>query len=98
MGVHSYCLVGNSLEAPRDVAGIGGARVDVARSGGLGVWYTEHDAVPAADADAIRAHHAVVQSAMTPDHTPVPLRFGQWFASASDALEQVAMDEAKWLE
>jgi hypothetical protein len=96
MGVHVYCIVASSLDAPRELTGITGARVDAAQTKRLAVWYSEHDVAPAADDVAIRAHHAVVQSAMTAEHTPVPVRFGQWFGSVGDALAQVSAEEAKW--
>src|SRR5688572_15613666 len=97
MGAHIYCIVARSLDAPRELTGIAGARVEAALAAHLGVWYSEHDAAPAADAAAIRAHHAVVQAAMTPAQTPIPVRFGQWFGSVGNAVAQVSAEEAKWL-
>lgn len=98
MGAHIYCIVARGKQPAGDLAGIAGARVAAAHGARLGVWYSEHDAAPAADALAVRAHHAVVQSAMTRTFTPVPVRFGQYFASVEPALEQIFAEEAKWLE
>ena len=98
MGAHIYCIVAHGREPPSGLTGIAGARVAAARGARLGVWYSEHGAPPAADAGAVRAHHAVVESAMTPELTPVPVRFGQWFGGVDAALEQVGAEAAKWLE
>ena len=98
MGVHIYCIVARGQQPDGELAGVGGATVLAAHAPRLAVWYSEHDAPPAADEAAIRAHHAIVQTAMTPERTPVPVRFGQWFAGVHAALEQVAAEETKWLE
>jgi hypothetical protein len=98
MGAHIYCIVPGGWQPAGDLAGIAETRVAAAHSTRLGIWFSEHAAPPAADAAAIRAHHTVIQAAMTPELTPVPVRFGQWFAAAGDALAEVGAEEAKWLE
>jgi len=98
MGVHIYCIVARDQQPAGELAGVRGARVVGAHGPQLGVWYSEHDAPPAPDETAIRAHHAVVLAAMTPQHTPVPVRFGQWFACVHAALEHIGAEENKWVE
>jgi hypothetical protein len=97
MGFHSYCLVPRGRRPDAQLTGLDGAPVFLTDAAHLGVWCSEHAAPPAVDAKSVRTHNRVIESAMSPTVTPVPLRFGQWF----DTLERIrnAVDEnaTAWL-
>lgn len=95
MGLHAYCVVHATSPAPA-VAGIGGTPVIVLDAGALALWCTVHDAPPGPGIGAIRAHNAVIAAAMDIRHTPVPLRFGQWFIDADAARCLILRDAARW--
>jgi hypothetical protein len=101
MGLHLYCIapaahIPESTNGP-SVTGIGGAPVEAVVAGSLSLWVSAHESPPAASLDAIREHHNVVTAAMTPVVTPVPVRFGQYFADAAAARESIGTSHEKWL-
>lgn len=49
-------------------------------------------------AAAVQQHDRVVRAAMSREHTPVPVRFGQWFADTDEACTAIAADAARWQE
>lgn len=97
MGVHVYCVVPAGLEPGPDLYGVEGAAVNRIDAGAVALWASGHALAPRADIDAVRAHNQVVAAAMDHETTPVPIRFGQWFADPADAAERTAADSARWL-
>ena len=96
MGLHIYCIVPAGHPIPADCLGLDDRRPVAVDAGSLALWATPHDAFIAPSVAALRTHNDVVRAAMTSHITPVPLRFGQWFASRDDAVERVIEDSAKW--
>lgn len=96
MGVHVYCIV------PADLAaagyGIADQPVRALVSGPLAAWYSEHAVQPPATLESMRRHDAVIRSACSERVTPVPLRFGQWFASDDQLRARVLEQQQQWLE
>ncbi len=95
MGLHLYAIT-RSASPPSNIRGIDDSTVQQVEYDGLVLIVSEHDAAPAASMDAVRAHNAVVVSAMTPDVTPVPVRFGQYFSDAAAAVASVSTSHEKW--
>lgn len=96
MGVHVYCVVPAGLEPAPELHGVEGATVLRVDAGAVALWASEHSAAPRADIGSVRAHNDVVAAAMDREVTPVPIRFGQWFANAADAAERTAADSERW--
>lgn len=95
MGLHPYCIT-PAGHAPGDATGLGGMPVVAVTAAGLAAWASEHAEPVPASVDAVRAHDAVIRSAMTPHVTPVPLRFGQWAASPAVLRERLVEHAARW--
>ncbi|MGH7447316.1 MAG: GvpL/GvpF family gas vesicle protein [Longimicrobiales bacterium] len=98
MGLHIYCIVPAGHPVPDDCFGIDARRPFIVNAGRLAAWATEHDTRPVPSIAAIRSHNDVVSAAMTPRVTPVPMRFGQWFADREGAAEVIEQEEAKWTD
>ncbi|HSJ06918.1 MAG TPA: GvpL/GvpF family gas vesicle protein [Longimicrobiales bacterium] len=96
MGVHVYCVVPAGFGPPDGTRGIEGEAVGFGDAGMVGCWMSRHDSRPAPTAESIRVHNDVVKAGMTDDVTPVPLRFGQWFADADTAVAEVGSDAERW--
>jgi hypothetical protein len=96
MGLHIYCIVPAGHPIPADCLGLDDRRPVAEDAGILALWATPHDASIVPSVAALRTHNDVVRAAMTSHITPVPLRFGQWFASRVDAVERVVEDSGKW--
>lgn len=88
MGLYVYCLGRSGHPEPGQVTGIGGAPVRDERIADLRVWVSDLSRPPAASLDGIRAHNAVVEAAAT-EATPLPFRFGQWFATRNDLVRSL---------
>lgn len=95
-GVYLYGIVRPAAAPAPPAAGIDDAVVELAAAGGIGWWLSCHEARPAITESAVRRHNDVVRSAMSGTHTPVPLRFGQWFSDVDAARDAVAADPARW--
>jgi hypothetical protein len=96
LGLHAYCITGGLLPPP-GLAGLTGIAVQALSSAGIAAWYSEHVRPPATGLDEVRAHDAVVRAALTDDGTPIPLRFGQWFAERADLRRQLEARREHWL-
>jgi hypothetical protein len=96
MGVHLYCIVPAGCAPPAALAGVGGAAVATAGDGALLCWLSEHASRPVPTVEHAAEHHAVVQAVVRAGVTPVPLRFGQWFATAAAAAEAVGARGGEW--
>jgi hypothetical protein len=97
MGTHLYCILPAAVEPPADLAGVAGAPVQPLVAGPVCCWASRHGQRPQPTAAAATAHHAVVHAALDHGVTPVPLRFGQWFADSDEAVTAIAGDSAAWL-
>jgi hypothetical protein len=98
VGLHTYCIVPAGLAPPPGLCGIDGAPVTAVPCPPLACWVSAHDDRPTADAGAVRTHNAVAVAAMDRVTTPVPARFGQWFADAPGVAAEVARQADQWLE
>lgn len=96
MGLHIYCIVPAGHPIPADCLGLDDRQPVALAAGSLALWATPHDTVIVPSVAALRTHNDVVRAAMTLHITPVPLRFGQWFASRDDAVERVVEESGKW--
>jgi hypothetical protein len=89
MGIYVYCIGRLSHPQPAGVDGIGGAEVRVEDVVGFAAWVSDLDAPPAPSLERVRVHNAVVEAA-TAEKTPLPFRFGQWFASRDEMIHSLA--------
>jgi hypothetical protein len=94
--VHVYCVMPAGSVPDPGVQGVGDAAVRVIETAGLAFWVSEHDRRPAAGTEAATAHHRVVAAGMNSAVTPVPVRFGQWFAGEDAAAAALAADGDRW--
>jgi hypothetical protein len=88
MPTYLYCLVPSADATdppPVTPPGLDGAAVRVLPAGALEAWVsTISTSAPPATVDAVRAHDAVVSSALATGRTPLPARFGQsWLSDAA---------------
>ncbi len=83
MGIYAYCLGQKHHPHPGDVTGLSDAPVHDEEIAGFRVWVSDLPRAPAASLDGIRIHNAVVEAASV-HATPLPFRFGQWFASREE--------------
>lgn len=88
-GCYVYCVVAPERRPPPDLVGLEDRAVRRLTSGPVALWVSELDARPSPSLERIRRHNEVVEAAMTESDSPVPMRFGQWFASRTELLEEV---------
>lgn len=89
MGLYLYCI---GPEGHRPGAGLRGLEeepVHPLEAGGLTVWASSLEAPPSPSPGRIRRHDRVIRTATAGAVTPLPLRFGQWFATRREAVESV---------
>lgn len=98
MGIHLYCVVPQGTVPPAPLVGLEDRRVDVLDAGAVACWCSTHERPPQASAAALQRHNAVAAAAMTADVTPVPVRFGQWFAERDAAAAKAGDEGDRWLE
>jgi hypothetical protein len=96
MGLHTYCIVSAGRQPPPGLRGIDDGAVREIDVVDLAVWTSSHATPPTATLDAVRAHSAVVASAMDRTCTPVPIRFGHWLETESALAERVGAEHARW--
>lgn len=91
MGLYLYCVAAPDHPDPAGVKGIEGAHVRALDidTAGLRTWVSTFDAAPTASLEHVRAHNAVVEAAAEV-RTPLPMRFGQWFASERELAAALA--------
>jgi hypothetical protein len=95
MALHVYCIVRQSEAAP-DLHGLHDAPVLAVDAGPIALWCSHLEAAPVADAATLRTHNAVITAAMSEQHTPVPVRFGQSFPDAGAARSRTLDDVDRW--
>jgi hypothetical protein len=98
MGLHVYCIVPAVHPPPAGLSGVDGSAVTLVTAHDLGLWVSQHDSAPAPALEAVRVHNEVVQAAMGPEVTPVPVRFGQWLDDAAAAAARLDADRDRWAE
>lgn len=82
-GFYLYCVGRPDHPEPRGLEGIDAAPVWPLDMPGLRAWVSPLDAAPAASLERVRMHNAVVEASADVS-TPLPMRFGQWFASEAE--------------
>jgi hypothetical protein len=92
--LYLYCVRAADHPPPAELAGVGGAAVMQLVRGGLSAWYSVLPRVSPGE-EALRAHEMVVREALR-TATPVPFRFGTWFAH-QEALEELLRREEEQL-
>lgn len=95
-GLYLYCVGGPEHPEPTELEGIDGIAVRSLETPGLRVWVSAMESAPAATLDRVRMHNAVVEASTARD-TPLPMRFGQWFASETE-LEAAMAERGPRLE
>ena len=88
MGTYVYCVVPANHVPPPGLAGLDQAAVTLCQIAGLGLWTSSRATAPQPSAEAARTHNDVVQAAITPEITPVPIRFGQWLDREVELAER----------
>jgi hypothetical protein len=96
MGVLVYCILPGGTLPPSGLTGIHGAGISALPAGPLSCWTSTLSAAPDVSAENVAAHNTVVQAAMDGAATPVPLRFGQWFAADAEAAARIAEEASRW--
>lgn len=81
-GLYLYCIAPARHGPPDDLRGLDDAAVLGRESGEMTLWVTRTAERPAPSLDRVRRHNRVVAASVTETTTPLPMRFGQWFADA----------------
>jgi hypothetical protein len=92
VGIYAYCVVPPAQHPRPDLNGIDGSAVELLEVGEVGLWVSRTER-PKVSVEAVQAHNAVVEAAVTERVTPVPLRFGQWVEDL-DKLRSLAAEHA----
>lgn len=90
-GIYAYVLLPSAVEPPPGLEGHGGEPVRWRELDRIWVWYSTASSCPSPTLESVRSHHAVAEAAMQEGVTPLPLRFGQWFAGEQEFAR--AMEE-----
>lgn len=91
MGTYLYCIHADPVGVPPSLLGIDGASVRAVDVSSLEAWVSDVRETPVtASVDRMRAHDAVCAAALQSNETPLPIRFGQVFASDDDAKAAIA--------
>jgi hypothetical protein len=83
MGLYLYVVGAADHPDPQAVEGIEGAPVRALDIAGFRTWVATLAAAPGASLERVRAHNAVVE-ASSDLRTPLPMRFGQWYADEGE--------------
>ena len=91
MATYLYCIHADPVGVPASLLGIDGASVRAVDVSSLEAWVSDVREVPVTvSVDRMRAHDAVCAAALQSHETPLPIRFGQAFASDDDAKAAIA--------
>ena len=91
MGTYLYCIHAEPAAVPASLTGIDGAPVRTLDVPSLEAWVSDVREVPVTvSVDRMRAHDAVCAAALESKDTPLPIRFGQAFASDEDAKANIS--------
>lgn len=94
MGIYGYCVVRRAHPLPAGLAGLSAAPVELREVDDLAVLISRIER-PDPSVAHVQEHNAVIEAVVTPEVTPVPLRFGQW-AGGSEVFDQVVREQAPW--
>jgi hypothetical protein len=100
-GLLLLCILPEGFFPGTDVAEGATSPVEGLQVRNLTVWARTASQAPAATVEEVRAHHRVVEMAWNRSPAMLPVRFGQWFASAAAlraAIEPRADEYARALE
>lgn len=97
MPTYLYCVLLASRDPPAQMpAGIGGGPVRALRAGAIAAWVESvSDRALVPTLDRVRTHDAVADVALATGVTPLPVRFGQTFASDDECLEALRAQEPR---
>jgi ribosome-associated translation inhibitor RaiA len=91
MGTYLYCIHADSVGVPAALVGIDGAAVRAVDASSLEAWVSDIGEIPVTvSVERMRAHDAVCAAALASNETPLPIRFGQAFASDEDARAAIS--------
>ena len=90
MATYLYCVHAERAGVPASLVGLDGAAVRALDVSSLEAWVSDVSQVPViVSVDRLRAHDAVCAAALESHDTPLPIRFGQAFASDADAIAAI---------
>lgn len=90
MPTYLYCLRNDSVAPPHGCTGVDGERVRALDAAGLMAWVSDvGDSRLAATVERLRAHDRVCSAALAAGETPLPIRFGQTFATDHAAVQAI---------
>lgn len=91
MATYLYCIHADPVGVPTALVGIDGAAVRAVDASSLEAWVSDVREVPVTvSVERMRAHDAVCAAALESNETPLPIRFGQAFASDEDARAAIS--------
>lgn len=96
-GLYLYCVGGPEHPEPAELEGIDGRPVRSLDTSGFRAWVSSMESTPAATLDRVRIHNAVVE-ASTARETPLPMRFGQWFATKGELVDALGERRPRLLQ
>lgn len=92
-GRYLYCIVSPDHPPPSDLSGLEDREVRRIAAGRIVLWASRLEARPSPSLDRIRRHNEVVEAAMGEAGSPVPIRFGEWFPTREELLQEVGERE-----
>jgi hypothetical protein len=91
MATYLYCLLPPGADAPPGaLAGVAGSAVRALPADGFIAWVSDVAGAPPPSAAALAEHDAVTAAAVEGGATPLPMRFGQLFASDEACVASLA--------
>lgn len=87
--MYGYCIVPRGSTLAEGITGIGGVPVGVHDVDRLAVVVSRIDR-PEQTIEHVQDHNRIVEVVVSDEVTPVPLRFGQWFAEVADFEAAIA--------
>ena len=91
MATYLYCLLPAGADAPpRALAGVAGSAVRALPADGFIAWVSDVAERPTPSAAALAEHDAVTAAAVDGGATPLPMRFGQLFATDEACVASLA--------
>lgn len=96
MGAYLYCVVPSGHGPPKGLRGLHRVEIEMLEAGSVAAWWAELARPPRATIDHVRTHDRVVRRAITEMITPLPARFGQWFARPAMLAARVGESAAAY--
>lgn len=88
-GLYLYCIAPAGHDPAPGLRGLDDRPVRGRTSGPFRLWVSASDEAPAATVERARRHNLVVTASLGERVTPIPARFGQWFARPADLDERL---------